>query len=176
MRDVLFPPEAPSSAGHGGVSFSITYSKDEDEQEEFDSEGRLVDKTPAAATEVAKTRSEYAGHFALLPQRAINAFPPEIECYASSDNGVDGVGGVYGGGNSDGTENGDDEDNESNGDSESSGIGGAWQSGDFVVHFAGAWVYIHDEDPTGVLMKKYEHLVEWGPGWDEDGDVHVTIG
>jgi len=175
MRDVLFPPEAPSSAGHGGVSFSITYPKDDDEQEEFDSEGNLVEKTPAAV-EVAKTRSEYAGRFALLPQRAINAFPPEIECYASSDNGVDSVGGVYGNSDSDVADNANGEDNDSNEISTSNSIGGSWQPGDFVVHFAGAWVYIHDDDPTGVLMQRYEHLVEWGPGWDEDGDVVVHFG
>jgi len=177
MRDVLFPPEAPSSAGHGGVSFSITYSKDEDEQEEFDSEGNLVEKSTVVEGVVGRTTSEYAGRFALLPQRAINAFPPEIECYASSDNGVDGVGGVYGSSDSDVADNANDEDNESDETStSSSSIGGSWQPGDFVVHFAGAWVYIHDKDPTGVLMQRYEHLVEWGPGWDEDGDVVVHFG
>lgn len=36
-----------------------------------------------------------------------------------------------------------------------------WERGMFVLHFAGAWAYIHDEDPTGGLMKKYEGYIEW---------------
>jgi mannan polymerase II complex MNN10 subunit len=30
-----------------------------------------------------------------------------------------------------------------------------WQRGDFVIHFAGAWAHVTDDDPTGYLMRKY---------------------
>jgi mannan polymerase II complex MNN10 subunit len=35
-----------------------------------------------------------------------------------------------------------------------------WEPGSFVVHFAGAWAYIKEDDPTGYLMRRYEsHIV-----------------
>ncbi|KAH7408237.1 galactosyl transferase GMA12/MNN10 family-domain-containing protein [Phaeosphaeria sp. MPI-PUGE-AT-0046c] len=37
-----------------------------------------------------------------------------------------------------------------------------WEHGTFVLHFAGAWAHVKGEDPTGQLMKKYEHQVIWG--------------
>lgn len=37
-----------------------------------------------------------------------------------------------------------------------------WEHGTFVLHFAGAWAHVKGEDPTGQLMKKYEHEVIWG--------------
>lgn len=30
-----------------------------------------------------------------------------------------------------------------------------WARGDFVIHFAGAWAHLKEEDPTGFLMRKY---------------------
>ena len=30
-----------------------------------------------------------------------------------------------------------------------------WEPGMFVVHFAGAWAHVKEEDPTGFLMRKY---------------------
>lgn len=35
----------------------------------------------------------------------------------------------------------------------------SWREGDLLVHFAGAWAYVQDEDPTGSLMRKYSELV-----------------
>ena len=40
--------------------------------------------------------------------------------------------------------------------------GSPWQYGDFVMHFAGAWVYLEMEDPIGFLMNKYEGDIIWG--------------
>jgi mannan polymerase II complex MNN10 subunit len=40
-------------------------------------------------------------------------------------------------------------------------LGGRWEKGMFVVHFAGAWAYIKEEDPTGILMRKYEPEIIW---------------
>lgn len=37
-----------------------------------------------------------------------------------------------------------------------------WKHGDFVVHFAGAWAHIQDDDPTGLLMRKYQKEIIWG--------------
>jgi mannan polymerase II complex MNN10 subunit len=37
---------------------------------------------------------------------------------------------------------------------------GLWQPGDFVVHFAGAWAHVKEEDPTGYLMQKYRGYVD----------------
>ncbi|KAF2103037.1 hypothetical protein NA57DRAFT_52573 [Rhizodiscina lignyota] len=31
-----------------------------------------------------------------------------------------------------------------------------WEKGTFAIHFAGAWAHLKDDDPTGVLMRKYE--------------------
>jgi mannan polymerase II complex MNN10 subunit len=36
---------------------------------------------------------------------------------------------------------------------------GYWQPGDFVIHFAGAWAHLKEENPTGVLMEKYRHSI-----------------
>jgi mannan polymerase II complex MNN10 subunit len=41
-----------------------------------------------------------------------------------------------------------------------------WEHGTFVIHFAGAWAHVKGEDPTGQLMKKYEHEIMWGD-WRE---------
>ncbi|KAF9699437.1 hypothetical protein EKO04_002394 [Ascochyta lentis] len=41
-----------------------------------------------------------------------------------------------------------------------------WKHGTFVIHFAGAWAHVKGEDPTGQLMKKYEHDIIWGD-WKE---------
>lgn len=30
-----------------------------------------------------------------------------------------------------------------------------WKPGMFLVHFAGAWAHVKEEDPTGVLMRRY---------------------
>jgi mannan polymerase II complex MNN10 subunit len=38
----------------------------------------------------------------------------------------------------------------------------AWEHSDFILHFAGAWAHVKGEDPTGQLMKKYEHEIIWG--------------
>jgi len=32
----------------------------------------------------------------------------------------------------------------------------AWEEGDFVIHFAGAWAHVKGDDPYGELMRKYE--------------------
>lgn len=37
-----------------------------------------------------------------------------------------------------------------------------WKPGTFVIHFAGAWAHVKDEDPTGVLMRKYSPEIKWG--------------
>ncbi|KAL6711872.1 hypothetical protein ACN47E_002915 [Coniothyrium glycines] len=42
----------------------------------------------------------------------------------------------------------------------------AWERGDFVIHFAGAWAHVKGDDPTGWLMKKYEGDIIWGD-WKE---------
>ncbi|KAH8733063.1 galactosyl transferase GMA12/MNN10 family-domain-containing protein [Phaeosphaeriaceae sp. PMI808] len=42
----------------------------------------------------------------------------------------------------------------------------AWEHGTFVLHFAGAWAHVKGDDPTGQLMKKYEHEIIWGD-WKE---------
>ena len=34
-----------------------------------------------------------------------------------------------------------------------------WEPGMFVVHFAGAWAHVKEEDPTGLLMRKYSQYV-----------------
>jgi mannan polymerase II complex MNN10 subunit len=39
--------------------------------------------------------------------------------------------------------------------------GKAWERGMFVVHFAGAWAHITEEDPRGFLMRKYERQIIW---------------
>jgi mannan polymerase II complex MNN10 subunit len=44
--------------------------------------------------------------------------------------------------------------------------GQVWKHGTFVLHFAGAWAHVKGEDPTGQLMKKYEHEIIWGD-WKE---------
>jgi len=36
-----------------------------------------------------------------------------------------------------------------------------WERGMFVVHFAGAWAHVHEDDPTGLLMRKYEGEIIW---------------
>ncbi|KAL5121210.1 hypothetical protein ACEQ8H_000678 [Pleosporales sp. CAS-2024a] len=38
----------------------------------------------------------------------------------------------------------------------------AWEHGAFVLHFAGAWAHVKGDDPTGQLMKQYEHEIIWG--------------
>ena len=35
----------------------------------------------------------------------------------------------------------------------------SWERGMFVVHFAGAWAYLKEEDPYGILMRKYKDQV-----------------
>jgi mannan polymerase II complex MNN10 subunit len=37
-----------------------------------------------------------------------------------------------------------------------------WEHGFFVLHFAGAWAHVKGDDPTGYLMRKYQHEVIWG--------------
>lgn len=37
-----------------------------------------------------------------------------------------------------------------------------WEHGTFILHFAGAWAHVKGDDPTGQLMKKYEHEIIWG--------------
>ena len=37
---------------------------------------------------------------------------------------------------------------------------GIWSPGDFVIHFAGAWAHVHEQDPTGYLMRKYAPLAD----------------
>lgn len=44
--------------------------------------------------------------------------------------------------------------------------GQAWEHGTFIIHFAGAWAHVKGEDPTGKLMRKYEHEIIWG-NWKE---------
>ncbi|EAW25564.1 uncharacterized protein NFIA_043830 [Aspergillus fischeri NRRL 181] len=34
-----------------------------------------------------------------------------------------------------------------------------WEKGMFVIHFAGAWAHVVEEDPTGHLMRKYESQI-----------------
>jgi mannan polymerase II complex MNN10 subunit len=34
-----------------------------------------------------------------------------------------------------------------------------WEEGMFVIHFAGAWAHVKADDPTGVLMRKYQEYV-----------------
>ena len=42
------------------------------------------------------------------------------------------------------------------------GLSGLWRRGMFVVHFAGAWAHLRgEEDPTGVLMRKYGSQIIW---------------
>ncbi len=36
-----------------------------------------------------------------------------------------------------------------------------WEEGMFLIHFAGAWAHVKEEDPTGLLMRKYQ---EYGEG------------
>jgi mannan polymerase II complex MNN10 subunit len=36
-----------------------------------------------------------------------------------------------------------------------------WEAGTFVLHFAGAWAHVKEEDPTGFLMRKYESQIMW---------------
>jgi mannan polymerase II complex MNN10 subunit len=36
-----------------------------------------------------------------------------------------------------------------------------WERGMFVLHFAGAWAHMEEEDPTGLLMKRYEGQIIW---------------
>ena len=36
-----------------------------------------------------------------------------------------------------------------------------WEHGSFVIHFAGAWAHVKEEDPTGFLMKKYGGHIIW---------------
>lgn len=36
-----------------------------------------------------------------------------------------------------------------------------WERGTFVLHFAGAWAHVKEEDPTGFLMRKYEGEIIW---------------
>lgn len=45
----------------------------------------------------------------------------------------------------------------------------AWEKGAFVIHFAGAWAHVEDKennDPTGLLMRKYEKEIVWGK-WED---------
>lgn len=37
-----------------------------------------------------------------------------------------------------------------------------WEHGSFVLHFAGAWAHVKEDDPTGYLMRKYQHEIIWG--------------
>lgn len=39
--------------------------------------------------------------------------------------------------------------------------GRGWERGMFLVHFAGAWAHLKEEDPTGFLMRKYEKEIIW---------------
>ncbi|ORX95314.1 galactosyl transferase GMA12/MNN10 family-domain-containing protein [Clohesyomyces aquaticus] len=41
-----------------------------------------------------------------------------------------------------------------------------WEHGTFVIHFAGAWAHLKDDDPTGLLMRKYEKEIVWGD-WED---------
>jgi len=36
-----------------------------------------------------------------------------------------------------------------------------WEKGLFVVHFAGAWAHVKEEDPAGFLMNKYAKEIIW---------------
>jgi mannan polymerase II complex MNN10 subunit len=36
-----------------------------------------------------------------------------------------------------------------------------FEKGIFMLHFAGAWAHVKEEDPTGFLMKKYEREIMW---------------
>jgi mannan polymerase II complex MNN10 subunit len=71
-----------------------------------------------------------------VPQHRMNAFPEEIRCWEDGFKW-----------SRDGKER----------------RNGMWKRGDFAVHFAGAWAHVHENDPTGLLMRKYEMSV--------DGDV-----
>ena len=92
-----------------------------------------------------------------IPQRRINAYPEEIECSEWVEDDDD--------------ENEEDEIEEAgeNGNAhmmrarrrEDDGKG-PWRYGDFVMHFAGAWVYVEGEDPVGELMRQYEPEIIWG--------------
>jgi mannan polymerase II complex MNN10 subunit len=37
----------------------------------------------------------------------------------------------------------------------------SWERGLFMMHFAGAWAHVKDEDPVGFLMRKYEGEIIW---------------
>lgn len=37
----------------------------------------------------------------------------------------------------------------------------SWEPGMFFMHFAGAWAHVHEDDPTGLLMRKYEGLIRY---------------
>jgi mannan polymerase II complex MNN10 subunit len=39
--------------------------------------------------------------------------------------------------------------------------GKGWERGTFMLHFAGAWAHLKEEDPTGFLMRKYEKEIIW---------------
>jgi mannan polymerase II complex MNN10 subunit len=39
--------------------------------------------------------------------------------------------------------------------------GKGWEPGIFVIHFAGAWAHVKEDDPTGLLMRKYEIYVDY---------------
>ncbi|OZJ01381.1 hypothetical protein BZG36_05721 [Bifiguratus adelaidae] len=36
-----------------------------------------------------------------------------------------------------------------------------WEWGSFVLHFAGAWAHVKQDDPVGFLMRKYESQIIW---------------
>jgi mannan polymerase II complex MNN10 subunit len=36
-----------------------------------------------------------------------------------------------------------------------------WEPGLLLIHFAGAWAHVKEPDPTGYLMRKYEHYIIW---------------
>jgi len=36
-----------------------------------------------------------------------------------------------------------------------------WEPGEFLIHFAGAWAHVKEEDPAGFLMRKYEGEIIW---------------
>lgn len=39
--------------------------------------------------------------------------------------------------------------------------GKKFERGMFMLHFAGAWAHVKEEDPTGFLMKKYQQEIIW---------------
>lgn len=43
-----------------------------------------------------------------------------------------------------------------------------WKPGMFLVHFAGAWAHVKEEDPTGVLMRKYYPFIDRANPHTED--------